>query len=61
MEFGRRFSAHNDRNPPVIKQTCVRCCGTGRVRERGNRLICKACAGTGRTTVGDDCSNRNTD
>ncbi len=29
----------------------MRCCGTGRIRERGDRIICKACAGTGRITV----------
>ncbi len=52
MDFGkRRFSAHNDRPAPVLQETCVRCCGTGRIRERGNRIICKACAGTGRITV----------
>jgi DnaJ-class molecular chaperone len=48
MAFGKRFSIHNDRPPTVVQQTCVRCCGTGRIRERGNRIICKACAGTGR-------------
>jgi hypothetical protein len=52
MEFGkRRFSDHNNRIAPVIQATCVRCCGTGRIRERGNRILCKACAGTGRTNV----------
>ena len=38
---------HTKRPAPVIQQTCVRCCGTGRIRERGNRIICKACAGAG--------------
>lgn len=51
MEFGKRFSQYNSRPPPVIQQTCVRCCGTGHIRERGSRIACKACAGTGRTTV----------
>jgi len=51
VEFGKRFSVHNNRPAPAVQQTCERCCGTGRVRERGNRIICKACAGTGRTTV----------
>jgi DnaJ-class molecular chaperone len=51
MDFGKRFSIHNHRPPPVIQQTCVRCCGTGRVRERGNQIICKVCAGSGRTKV----------
>jgi DnaJ-class molecular chaperone len=61
MEFGRRSSAPNDDAPAAAQETCVRCYGTGRVRERGNRLICKACAGTGRTTVGDDRTSRNPD
>ncbi len=51
MEFGKRFSAHNGRAAPVAQQTCVRCSGTGRIRERGNRIICKTCAGTGRLTI----------
>jgi len=52
MEFGkRRFSMHNDRQAPAAQETCVRCCGTGRVRERGNRISCKACKGTGRVNV----------
>jgi DnaJ-class molecular chaperone len=52
MDFGkRRFSVHNDRVAPVPQETCVRCCGTGRIRERGNRIICKACAGAGRVNV----------
>jgi DnaJ-class molecular chaperone len=54
MEFGKRFSTHSDRPAPPVQQTCVRCCGTGRIRERGNRIICKACAGTGRITVVED-------
>jgi DnaJ-class molecular chaperone len=51
VEFGKRFTAHNNRPAPVLQQTCERCCGTGRIRERGNRIICKPCAGTGRITV----------
>ncbi len=51
MTFGKRFSVHNDRTPTVIEHTCVRCCGTGRIRERGNRIVCVACAGRGRTTA----------
>jgi DnaJ-class molecular chaperone len=54
MDFGKRFSVHNDRAPPVAQQTCVRCCGTGRVRERGERIVCKACAGTGRINIKTD-------
>ena len=48
MIFGKRFSMHNNRPAPVVQQTCVRCCGTGRIRERGVRTICKTCAGAGR-------------
>jgi DnaJ-class molecular chaperone len=51
VNFGKRFSVHNNRPAPVVQETCVRCCGTGRIRERGNRIICKTCAGTGRITV----------
>jgi DnaJ-class molecular chaperone len=54
MIFGKRFSMHNDRAPHVAQETCVRCCGTGRIRERGDRIICKACAGTGRIPVKAD-------
>jgi len=45
---------HNNRPAPVVQETCVRCCGTGRIRERGNRIICKPCAGTGRLNVVKD-------
>lgn len=51
MTFGKRFSQHNDRVPTIIQETCVRCCGTGRIRERGDRIICKACTGAGRVAV----------
>jgi DnaJ-class molecular chaperone len=54
MTFGKRFSMHNNRPAPTPQQTCVRCCGTGRIRERGTRIICKACAGTGRTKAEAD-------
>jgi len=54
MDFGKRFSVHNNRAPPVVHQTCVRCSGTGHVRERGNRIICKACAGSGKINVKTD-------
>lgn len=56
MAFGKRFSQFNDRPAPILQQTCVRCCGTGRIRERGDRIICKACAGTGRVAVPVDRS-----
>ena len=48
MDFGKRFSMHNNRPPPIIKQTCERCRGTGWVRERGSRILCKPCNGTGK-------------
>jgi DnaJ-class molecular chaperone len=52
VEFGkRRFSMHNDRAAPPVQETCVRCYGTGHIRERGERLRCKVCKGTGRVTV----------
>ncbi len=52
MEFGKRLPAdHPDNTPVVTQETCVRCCGTGRVRERGNRFRCKVCGGSGRITV----------
>jgi DnaJ-class molecular chaperone len=52
MEFGkRRFPVDVDRTPHVIQETCERCYGTGRIRERGTRIICKACGGSGRLTV----------
>jgi len=54
MAFGKRFSMHNNRPQPVIERTCVRCYGTGHVRERGNRITCKPCAGTGRTPATDE-------
>ena len=54
MDFGKRFSMHNNRPAPAVQETCVRCCGTGRIRERGNRIICKTCAGKGRITVVKD-------
>ncbi len=31
----------------VAANTCAKCRGTGRVRERGSPIVCKACAGTG--------------
>lgn len=50
MEFGkRRLPVHNDSTP--AQETCVRCCGTGHVRERGNRFRCKICRGSGRVAV----------
>ena len=53
MTFGKRFSQHNNRAPAVVQETCLRCYGTGRIRERGDRLVCKACAGSGRIDVAE--------
>ncbi len=50
MAFGKRFSIHNQRVAAPVEHTCVRCCGTGHVRERGSRMICKACTGKGRVS-----------
>jgi hypothetical protein len=52
MEFGKRLpSDHPDNIPTAVQETCVRCYGTGHVRERGNRFRCKVCGGSGRLTV----------
>jgi DnaJ-class molecular chaperone len=51
MDFGKRISADTDHPAPVVQVTCVRCHGTGWVRERGDRLRCKTCAGSGRVTA----------
>jgi DnaJ-class molecular chaperone len=48
MDFGKRVSIREPRSTPIMQETCVRCCGTGWVRERGSRIICKYCKGTGR-------------
>jgi DnaJ-class molecular chaperone len=61
MNFGKRPSAR-DRGlglapvaghapAPAMQQTCVRCYGTGWVRERGNKNRCQACKGTGRVAA----------
>jgi DnaJ-class molecular chaperone len=54
MIFGKRISADTARPAPAVQVTCVRCYGTGRVRERGDRIRCKACAGSGRVTANAD-------
>jgi hypothetical protein len=39
MNFGKRFSVHNQRPARVIEQTCARCCGTtGRIAMTANRV-----------------------
>jgi DnaJ-class molecular chaperone len=54
MNFGKRVSANSLNHAgsaPAAQQTCVRCCGTGFVRERGSKIICKPCKGSGRVAV----------
>jgi hypothetical protein len=57
MHFGRRLAVGSEPAAPVVEETpiaqetCVACCGTGRIRLRGDRLHCKACKGTGRINV----------
>ena len=58
MHFGKRISADTDGScRPVVQETCVRCYGTGWVRERGDRLRCKACAGSGRIIAEADADS----
>jgi len=57
MHFGKRISADTEGSAAVVEVTCVRCYGTGWVRERGNRLRCKACAGSGRVTAAADADS----
>lgn len=51
MTFGKRVSVDDVNSAPVVQETCTRCRGTGFVRERGNKMICKPCKGTGRVTA----------
>jgi len=50
MDFGKRVSIREPRSGPaaVKQQTCVRCLGTGWISERGVRITCKACKGSGK-------------
>jgi hypothetical protein len=48
MTFGKRFSIHNKPAAPFVQPTCKRCFSIGRVRERGQLVICRVCAGTGK-------------
>jgi DnaJ-class molecular chaperone len=50
MQFGKRFSVHNNRPAPVLEQNCQKCFGTGRVRERGTKILCRVCAGRGKVS-----------
>ena len=48
MGFGTRTSIHKPGPAPASKEACPRCRGIGWTRERGNKITCKACNGTGR-------------
>jgi DnaJ-class molecular chaperone len=48
MSFGTRVSIRQPGPAVARKETCTRCYGTGWVRERGSKIVCKPCAGTGR-------------
>jgi DnaJ-class molecular chaperone len=51
MDFGKRAAVQDIRSASVMQQTCERCYGTGWVRERGSKIGCKPCKGTGRVTA----------
>jgi DnaJ-class molecular chaperone len=51
MDFGKRVAAVEERSAQVVQRTCERCYGTGWVRERGNKLRCKPCSGSGKVTA----------
>ena len=57
MHFGKRILPDTDGSAPVVQENCVRCYGTGWVRERGDRLRCKACAGSGRVIAEADADS----
>ena len=48
MGFGTRVSIHKAGPAPASKEACPRCRGIGWARERGSKIVCKACNGTGR-------------
>jgi DnaJ-class molecular chaperone len=48
MNFGTRTSIHAPVRTPASKEACPRCRGIGWARERGSKITCKACNGTGR-------------
>lgn len=51
MAFGKRVSVDDVRSAPTLQETCTRCYGTGWVRERGSKIACKPCKGSGRVAV----------
>jgi DnaJ-class molecular chaperone len=48
MSFGTRTSIRAPGPAPASKEACPRCRGIGWARERGSKIVCKACNGTGR-------------
>jgi DnaJ-class molecular chaperone len=53
MDFGKRVSIREPRTASalVAQRTCVRCSGTGWIRERGGQITCKACKGSGKVAA----------
>jgi DnaJ-class molecular chaperone len=55
MVFGKR-SIFNKASEPTDHK-CIRCSGTGRIRERGSSIVYKACAGTGKSFTDERLCN----
>jgi DnaJ-class molecular chaperone len=51
MTFGKRVAICERGPAPIVQETCVRCYGTGWIRERGTKIVCKPCKGSGRLDV----------
>jgi DnaJ-class molecular chaperone len=51
MTFGKRVDIRQSGRAAVVQETCVRCYGTGWIRERGSKIMCKSCKGSGRLDV----------
>jgi DnaJ-class molecular chaperone len=53
MNFGKRVSIREAAAAPApaVQETCTRCYGTGWVRERGSKIVCKPCKGSGRVVA----------
>ena len=49
MAFGKRTSMSY--NASKSQDRCVRCTGTGRIKQDGSSIVCRSCAGTGKTTT----------
>jgi len=50
------LSVDDNRRTAAIKHTCERCRGSGFVRERGSRILCKPCNGIGKVEASADLS-----